>query len=266
MVLQDFSRIQAWFFEYVNGFTSDDRLIRQNYTLKKDHTLRVCDDIKTIAEELSFTSKEIFVAQTAALLHDIGRFEQFKQYQTFQDAKSVNHAELGLEIIAQYQVLAGIDPDEKMQIINAIAWHNRASLPECNDNQTVKQAKLLRDADKLDIWKVVTDYFNAKNAIKNEAVEFGLPDTPGYSPVIYANLLDSGIVKTAQLHNQNDFKLLLVGWVFDINYPVTLFLLQQRGYLEAIRQVLPDNMEIKTLYIHVNDYMAKRLKNITRSK
>jgi len=233
--------------------------IRQNYTLKKDHTLRVCGNILTIVGDFSFTSAELPVAETAALLHDIGRFEQFQQYRTFLDAKSVNHAELGLEIIARYQVLDGIDPIEKAQIINAVAWHNRAALTANQDARSIVLAKMLRDADKLDIWKVVTEYFNAKNVIKNEAIEFSLPDTPGYTPAIYADLFKNGIVKTAHLQNLNDFKLLLVGWVFDLNYNISLQLLKERGYLDAIRKVLPQNEEINTLFAHVNDYINERL-------
>ncbi|HPG40616.1 MAG TPA: HD domain-containing protein [bacterium] len=259
MVRKDFFKIQTWFFEYVNGFTSDDQFIRQNYTLKKEHTLRVCDNILTIAGELSFTSDELPVAEICALLHDIGRFEQFQQYRTFMDAKSVNHAELGLEIISRYRVLDDIDPVEKAQIRNAVAWHNRAALPDSQDARSIVLAKMLRDADKLDIWKVVTDYFNAKNKIKNEAIEFSLPDTPGFTPAIYADLFKNGIVKTAHLQNLNDFKLLLVGWVFDLNYNISLQLLKERGYLDAIRSVLPQNEEINRLFIHVNDYINERL-------
>jgi len=262
MLYKDFLRIQTWFFEYVDGFTSADRYVGQNYTLKREHTLRVCDNILTIAGELSFTSDELPVAKTAALLHDIGRFEQFQQYRTFMDAKSVNHAELGLEIISRYRVLDGIAADEKTQISNAVAWHNLAVLPDSQDACSVVLAKMLRDADKLDIWKVVTDYLNTKNVAKNEAIEFSLPDTPGFTPVIYADLFKNGIVKTAHLQNLNDFKLLLVGWVFDLNYNISTQLLKERGYLDAIRSVLPQNEEINRLFTHVNDYMNKKL--ITR--
>ena len=39
------------------------------------------------------------IAEAVALLHDVGRFEQYKRYGTFNDRKSVNHAALGVEIM-----------------------------------------------------------------------------------------------------------------------------------------------------------------------
>jgi putative nucleotidyltransferase with HDIG domain len=259
MLRQDFFNIQNWFFEYVNGFTSDDPNVQQNFTLKIDHTLRVCDNIKTISRELSFTSEQLPVAETAALLHDIGRFEQYSKYRTFLDGKSVNHAQLGLEIISRYNVLNTVEPQEKKLILDAVAWHNLAYLPGEEAEQSLILAKMLRDADKLDIWKVVTEYFNVKSVIKNDAIEFSLPDTPGFSAQVYTDLLNGGIVKTTHLQNLNDFKLLLVGCVFDLNYSISLQLLRERMYLESIRDVLPKNKEINNIFDHVNNYINIKL-------
>ena len=41
------------------------------------------------------------LAAYCGLLHDIGRFEQLKRYNTFVDSKSIDHGLLGYEILKE---------------------------------------------------------------------------------------------------------------------------------------------------------------------
>ena len=90
-------------------------------------TCRRKHDILTSPEPFSDNDRKI--ANVTALLHDIGRFEQFRNYQTFLDLNSVNHAELGLSILEREQVLNALSTDERECIISGIRYHNRATLP-----------------------------------------------------------------------------------------------------------------------------------------
>jgi hypothetical protein len=108
--------------------------------------------------------------------------------------------------------------------------------------------KLLRDADKLDIWRVVTDYYHRKNDRRNGAIELDLPNTPGFSEEVYQDLMNRRIVDINHVKNLNDFKLLQIGWIFDINFDTTMQAIKSRRYLELIRDVLPKSEKIQLIF------------------
>ncbi len=45
----------------------------------------------------------------------------------------------------------------------------------------------------------------------------------------------------------NDFKLLLCSWLYDLNFPVSLRLLQAKGYFGALLEALPATEEFVSL-------------------
>ena len=105
--LEDFKR---WFAEYAAGFYADDAFVNANLRLKEAHTRRVCDEMNYLTESLGLTESQRVVAETIALFHDLGRYEQFTKYRTFSDARSVPHGPLALEVLARCDVLEGVKP------------------------------------------------------------------------------------------------------------------------------------------------------------
>ena len=49
--------------------------------------------------KLDLTQEEVEIASLIGLLHDIARFEQYTQYGTFKDLQSIDHGNLGAEIL-----------------------------------------------------------------------------------------------------------------------------------------------------------------------
>ncbi|MBN2401845.1 MAG: hypothetical protein JXN64_05555 [Spirochaetes bacterium] len=86
---------------------------------------------------------------------------------------------------------------------------------------------------------MVTDYYNIKDRKRNSGVELELPDTPGFLEEVYNDLINKRIVDIKYIKNLNDFKLLQIGWIFDINFQPVLARVRELGYLEMIRTVLP---------------------------
>ncbi len=242
------SDLKNWFANYASTFRSDDPEVRRNIDLKKRHTKRVCQEILHIGEREGLSDDELRLAETIALFHDVGRFEQYARYRTFMDGKSENHAELGIKIIEKFGVLDSLDNAAKEIVLRAVKYHNRPSLPREESDTVLLFSKLIRDADKLDIWKVVTDYYHRKETKRNAAVELDLPDTPGFSEEVLQSLADKRIVNMKDVKNLNDFKLLQIGWIFDINFKATLQRVKERGYLESIRDVLPESKEMDELF------------------
>lgn len=241
-------KIKNWFREYVETFKQGEKDIQENIRLKEDHTMRVCKEILTVGRQLGLDEDELRLAEIIALLHDVGRFEQFARYGTFNDSTSENHAELGIRIIEKEGILDHFDETVKELVLKSISYHNHISLPDKEDETCLFYAGLLRDADKLDIWKIVTDYYHRENEKKNTGLELELPDTPGFSQSVGNDLRNKRSVYFKNIRNLNDFKLLQAGWIFDINYKPSLDLVRERRYLEKIRAALPQSKAIDEIF------------------
>ena len=155
--------MKTWFFNYVQTFKHGDKNFQENIALKEKHTIQVCNEILSIGKKLGLRKNKLCFAEIIALLHDVGRFEQFARYKTFVDRKSEDHALLGIKILKTYGVLNEFDESLKSLIYQTIMYHNWKALPQKETETCLFYTKLLRDADKLDIWRVVTDYYNQNN-------------------------------------------------------------------------------------------------------
>lgn len=243
--------LKIWFNKYVDSFRDDDPEIQQNLNLKIAHTERVCREIKHLGKELELEANALHLAEIIALLHDIGRFEQYAVYKTFKDSKSENHALLGLRIIKKNKLLNIFDPNTRKIIVHAIKYHNRATLPSDGKDPFLFYDKLIRDADKLDIWHVVLNYYYRTDSQRNSAIELDLPDTPSVSKHILDDLHHGRIIHFEHVNNLNDFKLLQMGWIFDINFEPTRKVISERDYLKKLRRVLPASSEIDIIYENI---------------
>ncbi len=244
MTREQMREFEEWFAEYLRPFEAGDEEIRRNTLLKKEHTSRVRTEILYLGRKLKLSPRALLLAETLALFHDLGRFEQYGRYRTFVDRDSEDHAALGVKILKEHRVLDRLDPAEQGLILKAVSYHNRAGLPEEENPECLFFTRLLRDADKIDIWRVVIDYYQRRSSGRDRAIELGLPDTPGVSPEVYGALLRREIVRADRLRNFNDFKLLQVGWVYGLNFAPTFKVVHRRGYLGILRQYLPRTKEI----------------------
>ena len=251
--------LKEWFDKYIKSFPAQDADLKQNISLKQEHTKRVCEEIVAVGTELGLSETETALAEVIALFHDIGRFEQYLRYRTFVDSKSVDHAQFGVKILRERNVLAGLNIHARELVLNVIACHNRAQIPDIEDPVCLFYARLLRDADKLDIYRVVTDYYTKRAVRKNKAVELDLPDTPEISSEVFRDLMAGKVIQHAQLKTLNDFKLLQLAWIFDINFTPALCRIRDRGYLEMILSSIPDVPETREISLMINTYLLKRM-------
>lgn len=235
MNLEDMTRLEDWVGNYINEFASDDQAVRENIDLKRDHTYRVRDAILDIGESLDLSVDELRTAEACALLHDIGRFEQYRKYRTFSDIRSENHAELGAKIIREKNVLDGLEPDTADIIVNTVGCHNLAAVPASEkDSRRIFFLKLMRDADKIDIWKVVTDWYLNPNKYNSNSIGLDLPDNNTVSDSVYNALKNGKLASMKDLRSLNDFKLLQIGWIYDLNFPRSFGIVKETDYLGKI--------------------------------
>jgi len=230
----DLISLKKWFADYCRSFYSSDAEDQKNIKLKEEHTYRVCENIRDISKGLLLDEKQLTLAEAVALFHDVGRFPQYAKYRTFRDSISVNHGILGSQTLIEQKVLNNLPKEEQEIIIQAVRFHNAFSVPKSAGEDKVFFIRLIRDADKLDIWGVFLDFYEGPDENKASAVSLGLPDTPTYSEDALASLYDKNIVSLSKVKTLNDFKLLQLSWVFDLNFMPSFRMLSERNYIERI--------------------------------
>jgi len=199
------------------------------------------------------------IAKTAALFHDIGRFEQFTRYQTFSDAISENHAELSVKILETEKIFDILTIEEKELIIKVIKYHNMYKLPSDECDRCLMFAKLLRDADKIDIFKVLTDYYKVIDKDLNPAMEHNLLKDKTYCLKIVEDLRNYKNSSNSLLKTRYDMRLLVLTWIFDVNYNISLKIIKERNYINKILKVLPDNEDMNRIKIALGEYLKNKL-------
>ena len=254
----DLMYFKAWFADYVAAYYTDVPVHNQTIRLKQEHTERVCKEIVMLGQALHLAAQDMLLAETIALFHDVGRFEQYAAYGTFKDSASENHAGLGLRELARHQVLSICSDMEESLITKAIGYHNVRTLPEDADERCLFFARLVRDADKLDIWRVFIDYYEHQDKQPNSTIVWGLPDNQACSPKIVNALSLKKMADTKDMATLNDFKLLQISWVFDVNFRPTFRAVHKRKYVEKIAAYLPQTREIQQLVAMVQAYLGEQ--------
>lgn len=258
MLREQLEFFKDWFDAYVKSFYSDDTGLQAGIILKETHTVRVCEKIVRIGRSINLKDEDLRLAEAIALFHDVGRFGQFKHYRTFNDRRSENHALLGLRELEQTGVLSGLVEEERDLIMKAVEYHNAFELPQALEDRCLLFIRLIRDADKLDILDVFTDYYTLRDRQPNPALESGLSDTPGYSPVLVENLIQQQGCSYKDVKNYNDRKLLLLSWIYDINFPYTLSEIAGKGHIKKIMGLLPATEDIQAAHDHLQAYVTRR--------
>lgn len=244
-----------WFSNYVTALIESASGDIEPLEIKLDHSLRVLQNALSIARSSSsLPETSVFLA---ALYHDIARFEQYLQYGTFRDAASRNHGAWAVKILKRQKRLQKLPRNQAHQILTAICLHNRAVLPEKMPPESLELCEIIRDADKLDILKVMDDHLSSGEEY-NPTVILGLPDTtePG-NPIIRQKVLRRKVAYYSDLKNLNDFRLLLGSWFFDMHSEGSKRLFIQNGNALNILAQLPEDDH----YGSAKNFLAQELKN-----
>ncbi|RKY06234.1 MAG: phosphohydrolase [Planctomycetota bacterium] len=240
--LEDFRR---WFAEYADGFYKDDVFVNANLKLKEEHTRRVCDEMNYLTESLGLSASQRVLAETIALFHDLGRYEQFTKYRTFSDAGSVPHGPLAVEVLDRGNVLVDIEPRRRTVIEQAIKLHAARELADDLDEDIGLFARLIRDADKLDIYYLITEVDTKPPDDPQASVMINwFPRDESYSPRIIEAIRARRHIDYATLKTHIDMKLMQLAWVYDLNFPATFAKIKRNQYLEKIIAMLPADKDI----------------------
>lgn len=257
--MERFLLIKDWFESTVSSYLTDNSELNEKMMLKRDHSFNVVENIEKIAQSIDVSEDELEISKCIALLHDVGRFEQLKKYNTFSDKKSEDHAALSVKLIDEAGILDGFSEDEREDIRISIAKHNKFSADGFKSERTEMYAKLIRDADKLDIFRLVTEYYSKINQGKNKTIELELPDKPSISRKIYEAVMKERNANYNDLESLADFKILQMAWVYDINYKQSFKIINEKSYIKNVYDTMSKNDEVIDIYRKVKIYLENNL-------
>ncbi len=252
-----FTKIANWFRGYLAGLDLRETRIRQGVELKAMHSLRVCIEIRHLGEQLQLDQDDLCLAKIIGLLHDVGRFEQYLRHGEFMDEKSVNHAQLGVEVLQRHGIPELLDADSSGILCKSILYHNKKHLPSQESDRVLLFARLVRDADKLDIYRIVTAYYG-RSGNQVEAIDLGFSLDPTISPAVLVDLLAGRIVNNSDLRTVTDFKLHQIGWVYDVNFAPTYRRIRSKQFLRKIRTTLPPSTDFDRILAQAEKHVNSR--------
>lgn len=253
MTKSDVRSLRSWFTEYVKTFYSDDADIQAHIRLKEQHTARVCERMSELSGALRLDMEQTALAETVALFHDVGRFRQYARYRTFNDFRSEDHACLGVRILRETGVLSQLPQSEQQLVQKAVRYHNGRDIPD-DSAEAVFLAKMIRDADKIDILAMITSEDELLRMLPSP--EFG--GMTQVSPGTVEFVLRGQVARFEHIRTAADQMLFRMSWLLDMNFAWTFQTVRRQEYLEKMAAQLPQNDSVRRVVEYLAEYRDQR--------
>lgn len=228
--------------------------------LKIVHTLAVADVMDRLTEALQLDGRQCFLAHICAVFHDIGRFEQVRKYDTFLDHLSVDHAELGCEVLKQEKLLKELSETEQRMVLTAIRNHNRFRIEEGLDEETLLLCRLIRDADKCDIFRVFAceDMVDTMGETEEQVAQETITDA------VYNSIFEHQCVKKEVRRTGLDKWVSFLAFFFDLYFKESMELLAENRYyrkpFERVAFADPETeRRVKRILTEIEEYIAAEI-------
>ncbi len=212
--------LQEKFATFVSQYDRDVSLIDSKY----EHSLRVAKLAEEIARSLRLTPKEIELAYVIGILHDIGRFYQISVYNNTDD-KNIDHGDYGVLVLFEQKLIWDFFPHEEYFdiIAYAIKHHNKKTLFKNSNEKAQLFAKIVRDADKLDLFYIMA---YEKMVLWKEG--------EWVSPKVWEAFMAEQPIDYEATNTLLDQLLLSLAFLYDLNFAFSFAYLQKHEYLIII--------------------------------
>ena len=231
MAAIDRGRATAAFKRYTDAYDATNPRI----ALKIEHTYHVAEACDAVAREQGWSTEDIDLAWLCGLLHDMGRFEQLRRWDTFKDAESMSHAALGVGVLfgenpddapATTSIRDFIETDEHDELIRAsIAYHSDFRLPAQLDERTRRFCDIVRDGDKIDIMRTIADS-TVDTILKVDKDTFL---ASRFSTPALAAFDERRCVARDERDEPADYLVGLICFMFELVYPASRALAREQG-------------------------------------
>ena len=234
------------FDKYVSNYDFSNPKTKRKY----DHSYRVMEKATKYAKILGFSDYEVKVATVIGLLHDIGRFEQIKQFDTFNDAISFDHASYGVKVLFEEGLIKNFwNNTLDYEVIKfAIENHNKLEIEPTTNERALMHAKLIRDMDKLDILYIFGDL----DEIDLEPTDDDISDE------VIKRVEKHQSVLNKDKKNDNDRIVFYLSYIFDVNYSECLN--EFKEYINDYYKKIESSNKFKYVYEEIIKYIDERMK------
>ena len=245
----DFELAEKSFQEYLKNYDINDGSI----ALKIKHTYEVVKKNEYIANGLRLDKENIELAKIIALLHDIGRFEQIKEFGEFND-KKIEHAEFGVKVLFDNGLIRKFMDENKYDniIYKAIYNHNKYKIEENLNEKELLQCKIIRDADKLDNFRV-----KEKDKLEDMFPKIYNEKTINYETIsekVYEDFMQHKCIKLEDRKTIIDYWVCVIAFIFDLNFNISLQYVKENNYID----ILVNRIEYK------NDTTKQKMEDIRK--
>ena len=194
------------------------------------HSYRVMDFCLLLAKYNDFNEEDTNIAMLVGLLHDYSRFEQWEKYKTYSDIKSVDHGDLAVERLFGNNEIENYCSNKKYydEIYDAIKYHNKYDYLETLSEHNKLLCRIVRDADKLDIFYRMT--IGNKRAIweKEDLSNDKISDE------IFRQYTEKRKINYNERKTSADILVSHFAYLYDFNFEISLKIIKENNYLEDI--------------------------------
>ena len=218
--------------------------------LKYRHSLRVAENARLIALDLGLAQAEILVAEGCGLLHDVGRFPQYKKYGSFRDADTVDHGAAGRQTLEIEGLPLLIDAGDWRRIACVVEYHNRktANIPVDIPDDVDYLLKLIRDADKIDIMDLVLQSVTRDGFRELSDMLPHIRASRELTPEVLEEILKTKALSIGSLYTVADFLVMLASWFYDLNYVPARRLAASHNIIGRLERELPDTRIVRKIF------------------
>ena len=255
----DIKKAKLEFQKFLEKYESEGDL---SFKLKVTHTYHVVDCATKIATSLNLSEEDINLAQLIALLHDIGRFEEITVLKSFNSTR-FDHAAYGVKMLFEDNLIRNFVSDDSYdEIIKVVIDnHSRLSIEDGLSVQCLLHAKIIRDADKVDNFRVK----------KEERIEANFPgiarsrediENSSLSNKVYETVMSKKCVNIHDRTTVLDYWVCILAFVFDLNFKESYKMIIQNNYIDTlINQYKYNDLNTKNQMENIRNLINEYLKN-----
>lgn len=198
-------------------------LTENNILRKVIHSFDVAKNCFTMACNKNFNERERNLCYLIGLFHDIGRFEQWKLYKTYDDTKSVDHGELS------YEMLNTLNCKELFQLNNkeinilkeSVRFHTKHY--DGKDKNIIKFNNILNDSD------AFSNIVSTANGMQQMTV-----DSDGYTQEILDGFYNRKLMRCFSPLTKLDRCLMLTACCYYVKDSYIRKLVLESNYIDVI--------------------------------
>lgn len=251
----NYNNAKEQFEKYLDGYDRSNDKVR----LKIIHTYGVVHDMEEICRRMHLSEEDTELARIIALLHDIGRFEQLKRFDSFEPT-TMDHAAYGVKVLFEEEMIRHFVPEDIWDDIirTAIARHSDFKLEGITDSRTLLHARLIRDADKLDNCRVkLHDDLLIFMGVLGEEI-----GTQEITPVVYDTVLKDQCIYSPDRITRMDYWVSYVAYFCDIYFRASFDIIEENDYLNQIIDRIPySNPDTRAKMEMIRTHLAEFIHN-----